>query len=193
MHDYVSAAEFAGERVVIVGAGISATQLLDEISRVTDTFWVTRTPPEWSTDLSPEVLAAAVRGVEERVREGLPPQSVIRTTGMHRTPWVDAADRRGALVRHPMFTRIEPDGVRMPDGTVEPADVILWATGFRPAVAHLAPLGLRTAAGGIRVADGRSVDEPRLFLIGYGPSQSTIGANRAGRDAVIAIVRESGR
>ncbi len=193
VHDYVSAAEFAGERVVIVGAGISATQLLDEISRVTDTFWVTRTPPEWSTDLSPEVLAAAVRGVEERVREGLPPQSVIRTTGMHRTPWVDAADRRGALVRHPMFTRIEPDGVRMPDGTVEPADVILWATGFRPAVAHLAPLGLRTAAGGIRVADGRSVDEPRLFLIGYGPSQSTIGANRAGRDAVIAIVRESGR
>src|SRR5699024_9038653 len=75
VHDYVSAAEFAGERVVIVGAGISATQLLDEISRVTDTFWVTRTPPEWSTDLSPEVLAAAVRGVEERVREGLPPQS----------------------------------------------------------------------------------------------------------------------
>lgn len=193
VHDYVSAEEFAGERVVIVGAGISATQLLDEISRVADTFWVTRTPPEWSTDLSPEVLAAAVRGVEERVREGLPPQSVIRTTGMHRTPWVDAADRRGALVRHPMFTRIEPDGVRMPDGTVEPADVILWATGFRPAVAHLAPLGLRTAAGGIRVADGRSVDEPRLFLIGYGPSQSTIGANRAGRDAVIAIVRESGR
>src|SRR5699024_10222907 len=75
VHDYVSAAEFAGERVVIVGAGISASQLLDEISRVTDTFWVTRTPPEWSTDLSPEVLAAAVRGVEERVREGLPPQS----------------------------------------------------------------------------------------------------------------------
>src|SRR5699024_963727 len=74
VHDYVSAAEFAGERVLIVGAGISATQLLDEISRVTDTFWVTRTPPEWSTDLSPEVLAAAVRGVEERVREGRPPQ-----------------------------------------------------------------------------------------------------------------------
>ncbi len=35
---------------------------------------------------------------------------------------------------------------------------------------------------------GTRLDEPRLFLIGYGPSQSTIGANRAGRDAVREIV-----
>jgi len=90
-----------------------------------------------------------------------------------------------------MFTAIEPGGVRMPDGSFEPADVILWATGFRADIGHLAPLGLRTSAGGVRVATGRSLDEPRLFLIGYGPSQSTVGANRAGRDAVRAIVAES--
>ena len=35
-----------------------------------------------------------------------------------------------------------------------------------------------------------AIDEPRLHLIGYGPSQSTIGANRAGRAAVAAIVAE---
>jgi pyruvate/2-oxoglutarate dehydrogenase complex dihydrolipoamide dehydrogenase (E3) component len=68
--------------------------------------------------------------------------------------------------------------------------VILWATGFRPALDHLAPLRLRTPAGGIRVDEGRAVDEPRLFLIGYGPSQSTVGANRAGRAAAAAIVAE---
>ena len=87
-------------------------------------------------------------------------------------------------MRHPMFSAIEPGGVRMPDGSFERADAILWATGFRADIGHLAPLGLRTTAGGIRVANGRSLDEPRLFLIGYGPSQSTVGANRAGRDAV---------
>ena len=38
--------------------------------------------------------------------------------------------------------------------------------------------------------DVRSLDEPRLFLIGYGPSQSTVGANRAGRDAVRAILAD---
>lgn len=188
--DYTSADEFIGQRVVIVGAGVSATQLLEEISRVTDTFWVTRREPRWESDSSPEALAAAVRRVEDRTRLGLPPPSIVRVTGMHRTPWVERAAARGVLVRHPMFTRIEPRGVRMPDGRFEPADVILWATGFRPAISHLAPLRLRTPQGGLRVANGRSMDEPRLFLIGYGPSQSTIGANRAGRDAVLAILSE---
>ncbi|MGI9586995.1 MAG: FAD-dependent oxidoreductase [Dietzia maris] len=190
VHDYVDAEEFAGQRVVIVGAGISATQLLEEISRVADTLWVTRREIEWETDPAPENFSAAIDRVADRTAQGLPPQSIIRVTGMYRAPWIERADERGVLVRHPMFTRIEPDGVRMPDGRHEPADVILWATGFRPAVAHLAPLGLRTPEGGIRVAEGRALDEPRLFLIGYGPSQSTVGANRAGRDAVRAIVAE---
>lgn len=189
--DYVSADDFAGKRVVVVGAGISAIQLLDEISRVADTFWVTRREPEWvEDDFDVPARVAAIAGVEDRVRRGLPPGSVISVTGMHWTPWARAAQARGVLQRHPMFASIEEHGVRMPDGSFEPADVILWATGFRPALDHLAPLHLRTPEGGIRVAEGRSLDEPRLFLIGYGPSQSTVGANRAGRDAVRAIVAE---
>ncbi|WP_295652610.1 FAD-dependent oxidoreductase, partial [uncultured Dietzia sp.] len=191
VHDYVAAEEFAGQRVVIVGAGISATQLLEEISLVADTFWVTRRPIEWETGPAPANFSAAIDRVADRTRRGLPPESVISVTGQFRGPWIERAEARGVLVRHPMFTRIEPDGVRMPDGRLEEAGVILWATGFRPAVAHLAPLGLRTPEGGIRVDSGRALDEPRLFLIGYGPSQSTVGANRAGRDAVRAIVADT--
>ncbi|OWP21103.1 pyridine nucleotide-disulfide oxidoreductase [Microbacterium sp. AISO3] len=191
VHDYVSAHEFAGQRVVIVGAGISAIQLLDEISRVADTFWVTRDELRWDAGgFDTAARIAAIAGVEERVRQGLPPGSVISVTGLHWNRWAESAQQRGVLVRHPMFERIEPTGVRMPDGRVEPADAILWATGFRADIPHLTPLGLRTAAGGIRVANGRAIDEPRLFLIGYGPSQSTVGANRAGRDAVRAIMSE---
>lgn len=191
VHDYVSADRFVGKRVVIVGAGVSAVQLLEEISRVTDTYWVTRRELEWSaTEFDTAARVAAIAGVEERVRRGLPPGSVISVTGMHWTPWAREAESRGVLVRHPMFAAIEEDGVRMPDGTFEPADVILWATGFRPAVDHLSPLRLRTREGGIRVNEGRATDEPRLFLIGYGPSQSTVGANRAGRSAVRQIVAD---
>lgn len=194
VHDYASAAEFVGRRVVIVGAGVSAIQLLEEISRVTETLWVTRSEVSWDAgEFDTAARIAAIAGVEERVRRGLPPGSVISVTGQHRTPWSEAARARGVLLRHPMFTRIEPDGVRMPDGTFEPADVILWATGFRADIAHLAPLGLRTPAGGLRVAGGRSLDEPRLFVIGYGPSQSTVGANRAGRDAARAIASADAR
>ncbi|WP_288833109.1 NAD(P)-binding domain-containing protein [uncultured Corynebacterium sp.] len=187
-HDYVRAEDFAGKRVVVVGAGVSATQLLNEISRVTDTFWVSRREPVWE-ELGADRLARGVEQVAERTRKGLPPGSVVRATGMGRQPWVIEAEKRGVLVWHPMFASIEPTGVRMPGGSFEPADVILWATGYRPALRHLAPLGLRTAAGGYRVAASRSLDEPRLFLIGYGPSQSTVGANRAGREAVVALTR----
>ncbi|MGR6740498.1 NAD(P)-binding domain-containing protein [Microbacterium sp. F1-18] len=192
VHDYVSAGDFAGQRVIIVGAGISAIQLLDEISRVADTLWVTRDELRWDAGgFDTAARIAAIAGVEERVRRGLPPGSVISVTGLHWNRWAESAQQRGVLVRHPMFERIEPGGVRMPDGRFERADAILWATGFRADIPHLAPLGLRTAAGGIRVANGRAIDEPRLFLIGYGPSQSTVGANRAGRDAVRAIMTDA--
>jgi NAD(P)H-nitrite reductase large subunit len=80
-----------------------------------------------------------------------------------------------------MFTRIEPNGVTWADGTFRPADAIVWATGFRPELRHLAPLKLREKAGGIVVAGGSSWKDPRVFFAGYGPQASTIGANRAGR------------
>ena len=33
--------------MIVVGGGISAIQLLDEVSRVTTTTWVTRRPPDF--------------------------------------------------------------------------------------------------------------------------------------------------
>ena len=97
------------------------------------------------------------------------------------------AERLGAYERHPMFEAVEPQGVRMPDGTRWPADVILWATGFRPAVGHLAPLRLRSSFGGIQLDGTTAVADPRVQLVGYGPSASTIGANRAGRVAARGV------
>ena len=99
--------------------------------------------------------------------------------------------------RRPMFERIERierTGVRWADGTTEPFGVILWATGFRAAIGHLGPLGLRTAAGGVQLLAPRdphtfttSVHDGRVHFVGYGPSASTIGANRAGRVAARAV------
>jgi hypothetical protein len=62
-------------------------------------------------------------------------------------------------------------------------DAILWVTGFRAALDHLAPLRLREPAGGIRMVGTRVARDARIHLLGYGPSASTIGANRAGRVA----------
>lgn len=188
--DYVSAEEFRGLHVVVVGGGISAVGLLDEISQVTTTSWFTRREPVWrDAEFDLQAGHDAVALVEERVRQGLPPQSVVSVTGLIWTPALRAAAERGALDRRPMFTSIEPDGVRLTDGSLLRADVILWATGFRAELEHLAPLHLRGPGGGI-VMDGTQVAaEPRVHLVGYGPSSSTIGANRAGRAAVTAILK----
>jgi len=94
---------------------------------------------------------------------------------------------KGALERLPMFDRITPDGAVWADGHTEPLDVIVCATGFRSALDHLAPLKLREPGGGIRLEGTRTLAEPRLHLVGYGPSASTIGANRAGRAAALEI------
>jgi cation diffusion facilitator CzcD-associated flavoprotein CzcO len=188
--DYRGPEELAGRHVVVVGGGNSAVQLLAEISEVATTTWVTRRPPRWRQGAFDEQAGReAVAMVERRVREGLPPASVVSVTGLAMTPAVAAARDRGALERLPMFDRILPDGVAWDDGRFVPADVILWATGFRAALDHLAPLRLREPGGGIRMVGTRVAREPRLHLIGYGPSASTIGANRAGRTAVREIRR----
>ncbi|GAA4371184.1 NAD(P)-binding domain-containing protein [Nocardioides caricicola] len=190
---YPGPAHFHGLRVVVVGGGASGVQLLGEIAPVAaDTLWVTRREPVWRTDeFTPEAGREAVALVEERVRRGLPPASVVSVTGLALRDQERAAEQLGAYRRHPMFTAIEPDGVRMPDGSLWPADVILWATGFRPAIAHLAPLHLRSEHGGIQLdrAGTTAVADPRVQLVGYGPSASTIGANRAGRAAATGVAR----
>lgn len=188
--DYVSAEEFRGLHVIVVGGGISAVGLLEEISHVTSTSWFTRREPVWrDTGFDRQAGHDAVALVEERVRLGLPPQSVVAVTGLLWTPALRAAEARGVLERRPMFSAIEPDGVRLADGGFLAADVILWATGFRAELEHLAPLHLRGPGGGIAMNGTQVAAEPRVHLVGYGPSSSTIGANRAGRAAVTALLK----
>jgi len=70
--------------------------------------------------------------------------------------------------------------------------VILWCTGFRSALDHLAPLMLRDESTGGIAMTGRLAQvakDPRVHLVGYGPSASTIGANRAGQAAARALRR----
>jgi cation diffusion facilitator CzcD-associated flavoprotein CzcO len=189
--EYRSAAEFAGRHVVVVGGGASATQLLAEISTVTSTTWVTRRPPVWREGpFDEDAGRRAVAMVEEAVREGRRPGSVVGVTGLlTSTPYVRDGLDRGVLDRLPMFDRITEDGVAWADGRFVAADVLLWATGFRAAVQHLAPLRLRAAGGGIRMDGTQVAGEPRLHLVGYGPSASTIGANRAGQAAARRLRR----
>ncbi|MEV7973938.1 NAD(P)-binding domain-containing protein [Cellulomonas sp. NPDC089187] len=200
-HDYRGPEGFADRDVLVVGGGTSAVQHLLAIHPVArSTTWVTRRPPEWvDAAFSPELGREAVARVEERTRAGLPPASIVSATGLSLTPEYRAGIDSGVLRARPMFDRLVPEGAQwtpgpVPEGWVDgpeqvPAQVVLWATGFRPAVDHLAPLRLRHANGGIELAGTRAVADSRIQLVGYGPSASTVGANRAGRAAAREVRR----
>jgi thioredoxin reductase len=193
--DYVSLDQFAGKRVAVVGGGISAVQQLEEISRVATTYWYTRREPVFREgDFEPEVAGREIIAkVVADVEAGNPSGSVVSYTDLAWTPYAVAARERGALDRRPMFTAVEPHGVREEDGSFTELDAILWATGFKAALSHLDPLGLRNERGGIQVTGTQVTKDPRVHLIGFGPSQSTVGANRAGREAVSALVKYLGQ
>ena len=155
--DYPGPRALRGRRVLVVGGGASAVQLLGEIAPVTDTVWVTRRPPVWRTDDFDPRGRAGPRWRWSRSGYGAAcrRRASSASPGSRSAPQEREAERLGAYRRRPMFDRIEPDGVRWADGCAfEPVDVILWATGFRPAVAHLAPLRLRSPAGGIQLEVG---------------------------------------
>lgn len=68
-------------------------------------------------------------------------------------------------------------------------DVVIWCTGFSPAVGHLSNLGIIGDGGKVAVNENRSVDSPNLWMEGYGgwtglASATLIGVTRTAQDVV---------
>lgn len=189
--DYTDAEEYRGKDIVVVGGGTSAIGFLMELENIAGSItWVARRPIEFLEDqeLNIEAGVNAVALQDAAAREGRALPSIVSTTGVPRTRRIQAAVDRGLLHVVPMFNSVEPDGIRWSNGAFQHADAIIWATGFRPELRHLAPLKLREKAGGITVGQGASWRNQRVFFAGYGPTASTIGANRAGRTIARQVV-----
>ena len=177
----------------MVGGGNSAAQILAEVSEVAETTWVTQREPRFLPD---DVDGHALFSIATRRRRDLDAghadgAGVMGLGDIVMVPSVRAARDRGVLQAEPMFERLTRDGVAWRDHN-RSVDAVIWCTGFRPALSHLAPLGLRTTAGHIETRGTRAVDEPRLHLLGYGdwtgPASATlIGVGRPARDMVAEI------
>ncbi|WP_116247525.1 ArsO family NAD(P)H-dependent flavin-containing monooxygenase [Nocardiopsis sp. FIRDI 009] len=189
--DYRRPEEFAGQRVVIVGGGNSAAQLLADLSEVAHTTWVTRRPPRFMPDdvdgrvLFDAPTRRALGGGVDRGAGSL--GDIVMVPGVRR------ARDRGALKAEPMFERFTRTGVAWADGSEAEVDAVVWCTGFRPVLEHLAPLEPFDADGRIPVDGNRSLREPRLHLIGYGDwtgtaSDTLVGAGRTAEAAVARIM-----
>lgn len=125
--DYRRKEEFAGQKVLVVGGGLSAVQFLLELNEpggAASTVWATRRPPEFVDSTFDNDDASWGRAVERRVRadteQGRRPASVVRNTGIPPLPEYLAGVTDRILVSRGMFTGIGEDSVRFggPDSAV---------------------------------------------------------------------------
>lgn len=191
---YRSPEPFRGKRVLVVGGGNSGAQILAEVSRSSETTWVTLTPPKFlPDDVDGRVLFERAR---ERWRAQQEGRSVEHLPGgfadIVMVQPVREARERGVLQAQRPFERFSADGIVWPDGKKQKMDVVIWCTGFAPVLDHLAPLGVLEEDGRVLVEGTRSVKQPNLWLVGYGDwtgmaSATLIGVSRSARQTADEI------
>lgn len=135
-------------RVVIVGGGVASVELafcLD--GRFRD--W----PRPSETDI-------AILSGGSSIAEGMTTRSIHRLKSILR-------DRGIGLRTNCRVVACDGDGCRMDDGSREPADVIIWATGAEP-VPLISRLGLKTDSRGFIATRPtlQSLSDERVFAVG---------------------------
>ena len=184
--DYRSPDEFAGQRVIVVGAGNSAVQIATELATTAHVTLATRAPVKFlpqrpgGRDVHFWFQVTGFDRLPIGAYLNTPPTQPVLDTGRYRTAL--AANRPDAA---PMFTRLDGDNAVWPDGTRTKVDAIIAATGYRPHLPYLTDLHALTDTGQPRHRRGVSTTVARLGYLGL-EWQRTPASNSlrgVGRDA----------
>ena len=195
---YRSPEPFAGKRVLIVGGGNSGAQILAEVSKVAEVTWVTLHPPRFlPDDVDGRYLFDQATARYRAIQEGRTPPPSLGLADIVMVDTVREARDRGVLHAEPPFAWFTEHGIAWDDGRTREIDAVIWCTGFRPALAHLATLGVIDEKGRVEVKGTRSVAEPALWLVGYGEwtgyaSATLIAVGRTAKATVEERMASSG-
>lgn len=157
---YRRPADFAGQRVAVVGGGNSGAQIVADLGLSgMDAQWLTRRPPLYMPDdvdgaqlfrRNRERFVAIARGEGDPGGADFGGDIVV-------VPEVHRARAQGLLDASPMPASLD---------SLADFDALIWATGFRPALSPVRSLEL-------------GLDTPGLFVLGFdslnGPGAGTIG------------------
>lgn len=210
--EYRRPAGFAGRRVLVVGVGNSGGEIGSELAnsgaKVTMAVrsGANVVPREiagipiqylsFAMRSLPKRMRTAIAGVVGRItelRRGKPvlpkpahgPLDAIPLIGFH---LVDAI-KAGKVTVRGALAELTETGARFTDGSEEPFDDVIFATGF---TAALGPLGslVRTDAKGFALRSDRvtSVDQPNLYFVGHS-YDATGGLYNIKRDSALAAER----
>ncbi|MFI6784662.1 flavin-containing monooxygenase [Micromonospora sp. NPDC050276] len=185
---------YAGKRVLVVGAGNSAVQVAYELAPHATVTLATRAPIQFlpqrirGRDLHHWLRVTGADLLPRAVLNRLVRHAAVLDAGVYRD-----AITSGLLARREMFTAFTTDGVIWADGTHEAVDAVLFATGYRPNLDYLAPLGALDDGMPRHVA-GVSTTHRGLVYLGleFQRSFSSNTLRGVGRDASHVVAALSG-
>jgi putative flavoprotein involved in K+ transport len=190
---YQSPESFRGKRVAVVGEGNSGAQILAEVSQVTDSIWITQKEPRFLPDyVDGRYLFDAATQMYEAKKQGTSYQAPSLGDIVMVPPVKEARDR-GVYERHLRpFQQFDADALLWDDGHREKVDVVIFCTGFKPALHHLSPLNVITNDGRVNTEETKAAELPGLWVVGCGnwtgfASATLIGVGRSARKTVSEI------
>lgn len=173
---------YRGHRVIVVGRGNSAVQIAVELADSSHTSLAVLRPVQ--------LTKTKVLGIDLHFW--------IRAVGLDTFPFwrfgrktpspssvADLADYRARLKagkpdQRAMFTSFYSEGVVWPDGTKEPVQTVIFATGYRPDLSYLHPIGALDAEGKPLQTAGISLSVPGLYYVGLEGQRSFASATLRG-------------
>ncbi len=208
--EYANATAFAGQRVLVVGAGNSGAEIATDLAEggVAMAALSVRTPPpivprdpfgmpvqRTSIVLSalPPRIANAIGGATARLTVGdlTPygmPAAPFTPYAKKQVPLIDvgfvAALKRRQIAIRPAVTALTEEGAIFAGGAPESFEAIVAATGFTTGLASLLePAGVLDAAGEPKSRSGQPSSRPGLYFVGFVHSLRghLFEANRASR------------
>jgi putative flavoprotein involved in K+ transport len=215
---YLNASPYVGQRVLVVGAGNSGAEIATDLSDSGAAFVAVsvRTPPPivprdpfglpvqrtsiLLSTLPPTIAnrlgwATARLALGDLTRYGMPTGDFSPYT-TRRIPLIDVGFvhslKRGRVKVRPALERLTPTGAVFADGTSEPFDAIIAATGFTTGLESLIDVSnVLDDRGEPRGTSGEPTAQPGLYFVGFTHSLRghLFEANRASRRLARNVAR----
>ncbi|MEU4674420.1 NAD(P)/FAD-dependent oxidoreductase [Amycolatopsis sp. NPDC023774] len=182
--EYRNPAPFAGQRVVVVGAGNSAVQIAADLAAHARVTVVSRSRIRYATRKPLPGASPVWAGLALAARLPVGPLLARGSS----SPLV-FADRAVQALGNPdyreMFSTARDTELRWPGGGTEHVDTVILATGYRPALSYLNCIGAPIASDSPLQRHGLSLTEPGLGFVGLRHQRTLFSdtLHGVGRDA----------